>query len=142
METSAGIVLFRREGSENLFLLLHYPSGHWDFVKGHKESGETDRQTAIRESAEETGITDMEFMEGFKKRIRYSFGYGGRTIHKQVIFFLAKTQTRDISISDEHQGYMWTNYEQSMNQVTFDNARSVLYSANRFLAKHRPELGQ
>ncbi len=142
METSAGIVLFRREGSENLFLLLHYPSGHWDFVKGHKESGETDRQTAIRESAEETGITDMEFMEGFKKRIRYSFGYGGRTIHKQVIFFLAKTQTRDISISDEHQGYMWTNYEQSMNQVTFDNARSVLYSASRFLAKRYPELGQ
>ena len=33
-ETSAGIVLFRKEESKILFLLLHYPSGHWDFVKG------------------------------------------------------------------------------------------------------------
>ena len=33
-ETSAGIVLFRKENLKNLFLLLHYPSGHWDFVKG------------------------------------------------------------------------------------------------------------
>ena len=48
MEKSAGIVLFRREGSENLFLLLHYPSGHWDFVKGHKETG---RPTGRRPSA-------------------------------------------------------------------------------------------
>lgn len=142
METSAGIVLFRREDSENLFLLLHYPSGHWDFVKGHKESGETYRQTAIRESAEETGITDMEFVEGFEKRIRYNFRYGGRTVHKRVVFFLARTYTQDVCISDEHQGYMWTNYEQSMKQVTFDNARNVLYSANRFLSQRHPRLGQ
>ncbi len=38
-ETSAGIVLFRKEGAKNLFLLLHYPSGHWDFVKGKMEKG-------------------------------------------------------------------------------------------------------
>jgi len=40
-ETSAGIVLFRKENSKNLFLLLNYPSGHWDFVKGKMEKGET-----------------------------------------------------------------------------------------------------
>ena len=39
-ETSAGIVLFRREESKILFLLLHYPSGHWDFVKGKIEKNE------------------------------------------------------------------------------------------------------
>ena len=38
-ETSAGIVLFRKEESKKLFLLLHYPSGHWDFVKGKMEKG-------------------------------------------------------------------------------------------------------
>ena len=32
-ETSAGIVLYRKENTKKLFLLLHYPSGHWDFVK-------------------------------------------------------------------------------------------------------------
>ena len=56
-ETSAGIVIFRKEESKKLFLLLHYPSGHWDFVKGKMEKGETTQQTAIRETKEETGIT-------------------------------------------------------------------------------------
>ena len=39
-EISAGIVLFRRENEKIFFLLLHYPSGHWDFVKGKMENGE------------------------------------------------------------------------------------------------------
>ena len=56
-EISAGVVIFRRENSRILFLLLHYPSGHWDFVKGKIEKGETFHQTAIRETKEETGIT-------------------------------------------------------------------------------------
>ena len=56
-ETSAGIVIFRRENSKILFLLLHYPSGHWDFVKGKMEKGESVQQTAIRETKEETGIS-------------------------------------------------------------------------------------
>jgi len=56
-ETSAGIVLFRKENSKNLFLLLNYPSGHWDFVKGKMEKGETTHETAIRETKEETEIT-------------------------------------------------------------------------------------
>ena len=64
-ETSAGIVLFRKEGSKILFLLLHYPSGHWDFVKGKMEDGESTHETAIREAREETGITDITFLENF-----------------------------------------------------------------------------
>ena len=55
-ETSAGIVLFRKEESKILFLLLHYPSGHWDFVKGKMEQEESTHQTAVRETKEEIGI--------------------------------------------------------------------------------------
>ena len=41
-ETSAGIVLFRKEGIKKIIsVLLHYPSGHWDFIKGKMEKGET-----------------------------------------------------------------------------------------------------
>ena len=32
-EVSAGIILFN-ENDEREFLLLNYPSKHWDFVKG------------------------------------------------------------------------------------------------------------
>ena len=68
-EQSAGTVLFIEESKEKLFLLLHYPTGHWDFVKGKIEKNESLEQAAIRETKEETGITDIEFIKGFKEKI-------------------------------------------------------------------------
>ena len=53
-EKSCGIVLFREEEGTRQFLLLHYPSGHWDLAKGHVEEGETEHETATRELLEET----------------------------------------------------------------------------------------
>ena len=58
-ETSAGAVLFRRDGNTPLFLLLHYTAGHWDFPKGNVEEGEEDRATVTREIKEETGIASV-----------------------------------------------------------------------------------
>ena len=54
-EVSAGIILFN-EMDTRKFLLLNYPSKHWDFVKGKMEKGETPHETAIRETKEETGL--------------------------------------------------------------------------------------
>ena len=85
-ETSAGIVLFRKEESKNLFLLLHYPSGHWDFVKGKMEKGESIHDTAIRETKEETGITDVTFLNNFEEWIEYNFQYQGELVQESGIF--------------------------------------------------------
>ena len=58
-EKSAGIVLFRNNSDKNEFLLLNYPQGHWDFVKGKIEQNEPSHEAAIRETREETGITNI-----------------------------------------------------------------------------------
>ena len=133
-ETSAGIVLFRKEGSKKLFLLLHYPSGHWDFVKGKMEKGESTHQTAIREAQEETGITDITFVENFEEWIKYNFKYQGELVQKKVVFFLAETKTKEIKISHEHSGYTWMDYNSSMDKTTFDNAKTVLTKAQNLLS--------
>jgi len=133
-ETSAGIILYRKENSEKLFLLLHYPSGHWDFVKGKMEKGETIQQTAIRETKEETGITDITFVENFEEWIGYNFKHKGELIQKKVVFFLAETKTKNIKISHEHRGYTWMDYNASMEKTTFDNAKTVLTKAQRLLS--------
>ena len=39
-ERSAGIVLFLERPEGNHFLLLNYPTGHWDFIKGKIEKGD------------------------------------------------------------------------------------------------------
>jgi len=134
-ETSAGIVLYRKEKGEKLFLLLHYPSGHWDFVKGKMEKGETTQQTAIRETKEETGITDIAFVENFEEWIEYNFKYKGELVQKKVVFFLAETKTKNVKISHEHSGYTWMDYNTSMEKTTFDNAKTVLTKAQRLLSK-------
>jgi len=133
-ETSAGIVLFRKEGSKKLFLLLHYPSGHWDFVKGKMEKGESTHQTAIREAKEETGITDITFIENFEEWIEYNFKHQGELVQKKVVFFLAETKTKEIKISHEHSGYIWMDYNSSMEKTTFDNAKTVLTKAQKLLS--------
>jgi bis(5'-nucleosidyl)-tetraphosphatase len=132
-ETSAGIVLFRKENDENLFLLLHYPSGHWDFVKGKMEKNESHTETAVRETREETGITDIKFVEGFEEWIEYNFQFQKELVNKKVVFFLAETKTKDIKISHEHQNFIWLNYIDAMEKTTFDNAKTVLSKAQKKL---------
>jgi len=134
-ETSAGIVLFRKEGTKKLFLLLHYPSGHWDFVKGKMEKGETIHETAVRETKEETGIADVTFLDNFEEWIEYNFQYQGELVHKKVVFFLAETNTKNVEISHEHLDYTWVDYNTAMEKTTFDNAKTVLTKAQILLSK-------
>jgi len=134
-ETSAGIILFRKEDSKILFLLLHYPSGHWDFIKGKMEKGESTHETAIRETKEETGITDITFLENFEEWIKYDFQYQGELVRKKVVFFLAETKTKEVMISHEHLDYAWMDYNTSMEKTTFDNAKTVLTRAQMLLTK-------
>ena len=134
-ETSAGIVLFRRENDRILFLLLHYPSGHWDFVKGKMENRETPHETAIRETKEETGISDLQFIDGFEEWIRYNFQFEGQLVDKKVVFFLAETKTPNVQISHEHLNFTWMDYVTAMEKTTFDNAKTVLSKAYTLLTK-------
>jgi len=127
--------LYYLEKKKILFLLLHYPSGHWDFVKGKMEDGESTHETAIREAREETGITDITFLENFEEWIKYDFQYKGELVHKKVVFFLAETKTKEIIISHEHLDYTWMDYNTSMEKTTFDNAKTVLTRAQTLLAK-------
>ena len=134
-ETSAGIIIFRKENSKNLFLLLRYPSGHWDFVKGKMEKDESTRETAVRETKEETGIKDVSFLENFEEWIDYNFQYQGELVQKKVVFFLAETKTKEIEISHEHLEYIWMDYNAAMEKTTFDNAKTVLTRAQTLLTK-------
>ena len=133
-EISAGAVIFRKN-SRLQFLLLHYPSGHWDFVKGKIEVNENPNQTTIRETKEETGITDLDFVNGFEESVEYEFQYDGELIHKKVIFFLAKTNTVEIKISHEHLDFVWLEFKEALEKTTYRNARSVLSKANQLLER-------
>ncbi len=136
-QKSAGIVLFRNDSDKNEFLLLNYPQGHWDFVKGKIEQNETSHETALRETKEETGITNIEFVDGFEESVEYDFRFKKEDIHKKVIFFLAKTNEKNIKLSHEHNDYLWLEYNDALKKTTFENAKNVLTKANEFLSSTR-----
>lgn len=137
-EKSCGIVVFREEKGERLYLVLKYPGGHFDFVKGHVEEGEKEHETATRELLEETGIADITFIEGFREQISYQYKkkisfLRRKPSNKQVIFFLGKTELKDVRLSHEHLEYFWLPFDAAYNKVTFDNAKELLEKAERKL---------
>ncbi len=132
-ERSAGAVLFYGNSSDREYLILHYPSGHWDFPKGNIEPDETIMQTARREVREETGIAEIDFRDGFEKKIEYYYRRDGQMVHKLVVFLLAGSKSRDVKISFEHEGYIWLHYPEAIMKLTFKNAKSILKDAEDFL---------
>jgi 8-oxo-dGTP pyrophosphatase MutT (NUDIX family) len=110
-------------------LLLRYEAGHWDFVKGNVELNETEKETVLRELREETGIVDAQFIDGFRESITYYYRRQGETVHKEVVFFLIQSQTEKVQLSFEHVGYIWLNYPEAMQKLTFKNAKDTLQKA-------------
>jgi bis(5'-nucleosidyl)-tetraphosphatase len=133
-EYSAGFIVFRFNNEhQREYLILHYPGGHFDFPKGHLEEGETEREAALRELEEETGIKNIECIEDFEHKIEYHFYRGSAMITKTVTFFLAKSNETDVTLSHEHQGSIWLPYEEALEKVTFENARHVLRESEKKL---------
>lgn len=134
-EKSCGVIVFRERNKHREFLLLHYPGGHWDFPKGHVEKGEKELETAARELKEETGISNVEFLENFREPVHYYYQRKKTLFSKDVIFYLAKTLSKRVKISFEHKNFLWLPYEKAYEKLTFKNARDILARGEMFLVR-------
>lgn len=133
MEKSCGIILF----NDNKVLLLQHNDtgntrGHWDFPKGHMERGESEIQTALRELEEETGLKDLKLFSDFSHKISYNLIKDGKEIRKEVIFFVGITIETKIILSEEHQDYVWLNYDSAMERLTYNSAKESLAILYKF----------
>jgi len=131
---SCGAVVYKKN-TQAKYLLLYYGGGHWDFVKGEVEEGESEEDTARRELEEETGITNARFIDDFREEISYFFTSAGQTIYKQVVYFLVQVTSSTVKLSYEHAEYTWLDYDEALEKLTFKNARDVLRKAQEFLQK-------
>jgi len=123
----AAVVYYQKE-----YLLLKYGLGHWEFVKGHIEEQETEKQTIMRELEEETGITDASIIKGFNEKYDYYFTSKGKKIHKFVTCYLIKSNTRDVILSYEHVSYKWLPFKKAVKQLTYKNAKRILIKAHNY----------
>lgn len=115
---SCGVVPVRfAEGDWQLLVLRAYKN--WDFPKGIVEADEDPLEAARRETLEETGIDDLDFVfgEDYKETVPYAG-------NKVARYYVAETRTADITLPvsaelgrPEHHEWRW---------VTCDDAEDLL----------------
>ena len=115
-EKSCGCTVLYREK----VLLIKDTANHWGFPKGHVEPGETEVETAKRETKEETNI-DVEIQEDKRYTIEYHTDKGKK---KEVVYFLAKKIGGDEKPQEaEIERIRWFNYKDALNTLTYDNTK-------------------
>ena len=140
-EVSVGGIMFLEENNKRFYLLLKYERlndakgnhQYFDFPKGHIEKSEAEEDTLKREINEETGISKIEILNGFKERINFFFKKNNKLIKKEVIYYLVKTKIKDVKISSEHIDFKWMQYNEALNIIAFKNSKDLLKKAENFL---------
>lgn len=97
MEKSCGCIILK---DDKVFLICTLDDGKemfWSFPKGHQEAGETDVETALRETKEETGL-DVEIID--YGPIKTGHLIHGGTVYKEILLFLAKPLNEDLVLQD------------------------------------------
>ena len=109
---SAGVVPLRRTAQGWRILVLRAYK-NWDFPKGRVEVGEEPIDTAKRETAEETGIMELEFPYGdaYRETLPYAGGkiaryYLGETTEESVRLPISADLGRP-----EHHEFRWVSFD-------------------------------
>ncbi|MCB0071301.1 MAG: NUDIX domain-containing protein [Caldilineaceae bacterium] len=134
LDISSGGVAYRyHHGEVEVALIATRGGTRWQLPKGSREAGETSLQTAIREVAEEVGLTTES--DGFLRTIDFWYWDTYRKdvpelVHKRVDFFLLRVVGGVISdASHEVDGVAWFTLEQALNVLTFKGERGVVRMA-------------
>lgn len=86
-EFTAGGVVYRHVDDRVDILMIQDRLGRWTIPKGHVEEGETLEQTALREVAEETGLTEFRLGEKLDK-LHFFYRKEGKLIFMTTYVYL------------------------------------------------------
>ena len=133
-EKSCGALTCRgADGKRSVLVIRHRHGGHWAFPKGHVEPGETELETAARETREETGV-GVRFVDGFRETTRYS---PARGVEKDVVYFVAEYTDGELRPQPaEVAEARFVPVAAARRMLTFDVDRRLLALAEAFLAAH------
>ncbi|HEX5418849.1 MAG TPA: NUDIX domain-containing protein [Gammaproteobacteria bacterium] len=133
---SAGVVVVRETAAGLRWLLLR-AYRNWDFPKGIVEAGEEPLAAAIRETAEETGIEDLDLAWGrdYVDTLPYA-------ANKVARYFLARTATERVELAPnpelgrpEHHEFRWVDLDQARALVPPRLRRVLEWAAARMRVK-------
>lgn len=133
-EKSCGAIILYKENEETYKVLLvrNHNGRNYSFPKGHIEKGENEKETAIREIKEETGL-DVEIVDDFREVSDYTpFG----KIKKRVVFFMAQTFSDQVKIQEEElDSFKWVDLNVVDRICAYENDLRVINHARKNLNK-------
>lgn len=104
----------------------------WSLPKGHVEAGETTEQAAMREVAEETGISGR--ITARLGSVDYTFTAAGKRIHKRVHHFLMVAIGGELSDADiEVTEVAWVPLEELDERLAYAGERRLARRATELL---------
>lgn len=107
---SCGFLIYRTQPQRSILLMKH--PKRWDLPKGHVDEGETNRECALRELQEETGIAleHLRIDDGFKYKDRYIVESKRGKKKKTLIIYLAELIEEVEIVPTEHEGFEWVDW--------------------------------
>ncbi|HLV04049.1 NUDIX hydrolase [uncultured Georgenia sp.] len=139
-ETSAGGLVVRVEDRQAFTAVIARRNRggrlEWCLPKGHLEGDETPEQAAVREIAEETGITGRVLRH--LATIDYWFSGDDRRVHKVVHHYLLEATGGELTIENdpdhEAEDVAWVNLDEVASRLAYPNERRVVATARDVLA--------
>lgn len=123
---AAGAVVWRE--SDGCVVLVHRPCyDDWSLPKGKCDPGETFGETAIREVAEETGITGV--LGDYLHEVTYPVPAkdGSGEVTKTVVYFTLKaTDIPAFEPNEEVNVLLWLPVEDAIAKTSYSGERDVL----------------
>ena len=139
LEKSCGTVPVTVCDGEVRYLLIRARhDGYCGFPKGHMEAGETEEETAFRETWEETSIKPQ-IDTAYRAETEYRLKNGNT---KQVVYFLGIFADQKPKHNDgfESLEYLLLPLEEAICALTFENAKEILRGADAYIRAHRKDL--
>ncbi len=118
-EKSCGTIII---DSNKRVLLVRQKLGWVGFPKGHMEQGETEIETARRETKEETNLDVI-----VDEKKRYTISYITSTqIDKEVVYFRAKPISDSLLPQEtEIAEIMWVDIDEAKQYLSYDNLKQL-----------------
>lgn len=138
--TAAGGVVYREsEAGSGPEVLLIYRRGVWDLPKGKHEEGETIRECAVREVAEEVGIAELPAIMKQLSDTYHEYRQDGRQYGKTTHWFAMQLKEKPENGFSPQQvedieKVEWYPLEKAMQLVGYENLIAVLDSFENWYA--------
>ena len=130
-EKSCGaVMLVKNEGRYEVLLIKHLAS-HWGFPKGHIDNDETEEETAIRETKEESGY-DIVLEPDFRETSSYLPSPG---VHKTVVYFIGNIIGGEANCEGDAgvEDVGWFPYSKALAMLAYPEDMAVLRHVRKYL---------